>query len=187
MRIIAGTARGTTLRVARSPGLRPTGDRQRETLFNVIRDRVDGAAVLDLFAGSGGLGLEALSRGSRDCVFVEKSSRAATVLRGNAERCRLTDRSTVIVADWRAALRRLSGKPRRFDLIFADPPWADDEAAAWLQGAAAVAAPRALLCLERQRAAEVPANDAWEPFRVLTVGDTAFHLLERIVPADPGC
>lgn len=187
MRIIAGSAKGTRLDVARSAELRPTGDRQRETLFNVVRDRVERATVLDLFAGTGALGLEALSRGAATCVFVERDRRTGRTLRSNLERCRLQKHGRLITADWRAGLRRLVGEGVRFDLLLADPPWATDETDEWLTALAAVAAPGALLCLERQHGPEPAATDGWRLRRSLKVGDTAFHLLERIVPPGEGC
>lgn len=179
MRVIAGSAKGTRLQVAKSTELRPTGDRQRETLFNVIRDRIDGATLLDLFAGTGALGLEALSRGADTCVFVERDRRTVRTLRSNLERCRLQPKGRVITADWRAGIRRLRGEGVRFNLLFADPPWACDSVDEWLTELEAVAAPGALLCLERQRGHEPTATDGWSLRRTLQVGDTAFHLFDR--------
>jgi len=179
VRIIAGSAKGTRLQVAKNAELRPTGDRQRETLFNVIRDHIEGATLLDLFAGTGALGLEALSRGAATCVFVESSRRTVRVLRSNLENCRLEPKGRVITADWRAGLRRLVGEGVRFDLLLADPPWASDSVDAWLVELEAVAAPGALLCLERQRGPEPATTDGWTLRRTLQVGDTAFHLFDR--------
>ncbi len=187
MRIIAGSAKGTRLEVAGNSELRPTGDRQRETLFNVIRDHIEGATVLDLFAGSGALGLEALSRGADACVFVERDRGAARTLRDNLERCKLQERGRVMAADWRAGIRRLVGEGASFDLLLLDPPWAREATSEWLAGLEPVAAPGAMLCLERQRGPAPVAGHNWALRRTLQVGDTAFHLLERIVPPDEGC
>jgi len=107
MRVIAGSAKGHTLRVPKVPGLRPTSDRARESLFNVLAAGMDGARVLDVFAGSGALGIEALSRGAVEATYVERSRRAAEVLADNIEKCGFSDRATIIQADWRTALRRL--------------------------------------------------------------------------------
>ncbi len=181
MRIIAGSAKGTRLQVAKGAELRPTGDRQRETLFNVIRDRIEDATLLDLFAGTGALGLEALSRGAATCVFVESDRGTARVLRSNLDRCRLQEHGRVLAADWRAGLRRLVGEGVRFDLLFADPPWASDSVDEWLTELEAVAAPGALLCLERRGGHEPTATDGWSLRRTLQVGDTAFHLFDRAV------
>jgi 16S rRNA (guanine966-N2)-methyltransferase len=179
VRIIAGSAKGLRLQVAKSAELRPTGDRQRETLFNVIRDRVEGATVLDLFAGTGALGVEALSRGADTCVFVEHDRGTAQVLRSNLEHCRLQPKGRVITADWHAGIRRLSGESMSFDLLLADPPWASDAVHEWLTELEAVAAPGALLCLERERGPAPAATDGWTLRRTLQVGDTAFHLFDR--------
>jgi len=187
VRIIAGSAKGTRLEVARGAELRPTGDRQRETLFNVISDRIEGASVLDLFAGSGALGLEALSRGADACVFVERDRRTARTIRSNLERCRLQERGQVLAADWRAGLRRLSGDGTRFDLLLVDPPWASAETDEWLAALEAVAADGALLCLERQRGLVPATTEGWTLRRTLQVGDTAFHLFDRIVPPGEDC
>jgi len=179
VRIIAGSAKGTRLQVAKNAELRPTGDRQRETLFNVIRDDIEGATLLDLFAGTGALGLEALSRGAATCVFVERERRTVRTLRANLERCRLQPKGRVITADWHAGIRRLRGEGIRFDLLLADPPWASDSVDEWLTELEAVAAPGALLCLERQTGPEPVATDGWTLRRTVQVGDTAFHLFDR--------
>ena len=97
MRVIAGSAKGTRLQVARAAGLRPTGDRQRETLFNVIRDRVEGVSVLDLFAGSGAGGLEALSRGAGAGVRGEADARAARRANTGPVHCSWPAASTICV------------------------------------------------------------------------------------------
>lgn len=125
MRIIGGSARG--LRLADFPGreIRPTPDRVREALFSMLFSRRgpwSGARVLDLFAGSGALGIEALSRGAAHAWFVDHSRRAAGIIRMNLERSRLVDRATVIVADIWPSLPEL-GKAAPFALIFADPPY----------------------------------------------------------------
>jgi len=178
-RVIAGTARGTTLEVAKSSQLRPTGDRQRETLFNVLRDHLVETRVLDLFAGTGALGIEALSRGAAHAVFVERDRRVAASLRRNLERCRLADRAEVTALDWRAALRQLARAGATFDLVLADPPWADDAVAEWLTGIAPLLAADGLLCLERRRGRFDLPDGNWALRRTLEVGATSFHLLQR--------
>ena len=187
MRIIAGSAKGTRLDVARAAQLRPTGDRQRETLFNVIRDHLAGSSVLDLFAGTGALGLEALSRGADACVFVEHDRHTAKTLRATLERCRLDERGRIVAMDWRAGIRRLRGDGVTFDLVLADPPWASESTHEWLSELETVTSPGALLCLERQRGEDPATTAGWELVRTLDVGDTAFHLFDRVVPSDEGC
>src|SRR5262245_2809993 len=96
MRIIAGASKGRRLEAPSWDGLRPTSDKLRETLFNVIAARVPDAMVLDVFAGSGALGLEALSRGASRAVFIERDRRAATLIADNAERCGVRERCAII-------------------------------------------------------------------------------------------
>jgi 16S rRNA (guanine(966)-N(2))-methyltransferase RsmD len=134
MRITGGSLRGRRLRVPRVRA-RPTADRVREALF--ARLDLEGASVLDLYAGSGALGIEALSRGAQSVVFVERSARCRAVLRENLVALALEARAEVVAADAVRALRRLSEQGRRFDLALLDPPYASDEA------------PRALAALAR--------------------------------------
>ena len=121
LRIIGGEWRGRRLRVADSPGLRPTGDRVRETLFNWLQGRIAGASVLDLFAGTGALGLEALSRGAADAVFVERARRAARHLQDHLEQLGASDRGQVWCGD---AGRYPGADAGPFDIVFLDPPFA---------------------------------------------------------------
>jgi len=121
IRIIGGHLRNSRLDVPDRPGLRPTPERIRETLFNWLAAHVGGARVLDLFAGTGALGLEALSRGARQAVFCERDAGLATALRANLLRLRQDGRSRVINDDALAALAALDPG---FDLVFLDPPFA---------------------------------------------------------------
>jgi pantetheine-phosphate adenylyltransferase/16S rRNA (guanine(966)-N(2))-methyltransferase RsmD len=121
LRIIAGTARGT--RLAPVPkGVRPTSDRVRESVFNSLGQFFGGEA-LDLYAGTGALGIEALSRGCERAVFVEKDRRALAAIRENLRRTRLNDRAEVVVGDVGRVLDRMLTDGRQFNLIFADPPY----------------------------------------------------------------
>ncbi len=126
MRVVAGALRGR--RIAAPPGreTRPTSDRVREALFAILGD-LTGLRVLDLFAGSGALGIEALSRGAASAVFVERAPRVAEVVRGNLAALGLEAR--VVRADARAHLRDASARADAYDLVFLDPPYRD--AAAW--------------------------------------------------------
>lgn len=135
MRIISGLWKGHRLRgPGRSGALRPTTDRVREAWMSAVGS-LDGALVLDLFSGSGALGLEALSRGAEFAVFVERSHRAVAILRSNVERLKATERSAVVKADvfkYLAGARgpfdiRLSSAPGPFDVAFADPPYRGTE------------------------------------------------------------
>ena len=132
MRIIAGSLRSRTLEAPPGLATRPTSDRLRETLFNVLAPRTEGAAFLDLYAGSGAVGIEALSRGAEHVDFVERAPAALRVLRGNLERLGLRAGFRIHAAAVGATLRKLeagSGLSRgaapgaKFDLVFLDPPW----------------------------------------------------------------
>lgn len=122
MRVIAGSAKRLQLKTV--PGLqtRPTTDRIKETLFNMIDPWLCGCDFLDLFAGSGGIGIEALSRGARQSVFVEKNPKAVQCIKENLVHTRLDDRAEVMASDVLSALNRLDGKAT-FDYIFMDPPY----------------------------------------------------------------
>ncbi|MFC5570755.1 16S rRNA (guanine(966)-N(2))-methyltransferase RsmD [Lysobacter yangpyeongensis] len=121
VRIIGGRWRGTRLEVPPAPGLRPTSDRVRETLFNWLQAAVPGARVLDLFAGSGALGLEALSRGAASAVLVERDAKLAAALRSTAARLQGGEAAHVVQAD---AMAWLHGQAHgSFDIAFVDPPF----------------------------------------------------------------
>ena len=120
MRIVAGTARGRKLLSTEGMDVRPTTDKVKESLFNFIQFDVPDARVLDLFAGTGQLGLEALSRGAKEAVFVDASGKSLATVKKNAELCGFTDRARLVHAD---AIAWLSRREGRFDLAFLDPPY----------------------------------------------------------------
>lgn len=125
MRIVAGSRRGHRIAAPKGAVTRPTSDRVREALFSIVGP-IEGAAALDLFAGSGALGLEALSRGAASCVFVERDREAARVIQANLEKLRLTG-ATVVARDAASALRDDRARGRHYDLVLADPPYGDWE------------------------------------------------------------
>jgi 16S rRNA (guanine966-N2)-methyltransferase len=125
LRIVAGSRRGHRIAAPKGTAVRPTSDRVREALFSIVGP-VEGAAVVDLFAGSGALGLEALSRGAASCVFVERDREAVRVIQANLEKLRLTGAS-VVARDVTSALRDDRARGRRYDLVLADPPYEDWE------------------------------------------------------------
>ena len=131
LRIVAGSLRGSRIDVIDSPGMRPTSDRIRETLFNWLSPMIEGARCLDLFAGSGALGIEALSRGAASCVFVERDRALAAQIKATLVRLRL-DAAQVVQAD---ALDWLSRNAEPFDLVFVDPPF---DAGLWTVAAEAL-------------------------------------------------
>lgn len=122
MRVIAGSARRIPLKTLEGMDTRPTQDRIKETLFNMLQYDLADCAFLDLFAGSGSIGIEALSRGAKTAVFVEQNAKAAEIVRENLKATRLEEQALVLNCDALAALRRMEGK-YRFDFIFMDPPY----------------------------------------------------------------
>ena len=128
MRIIAGTLKGRRLESPGWEGLRPTSDKLRETLFNVLASKVPGARVLDGYAGSGAVGLEAISRGASHVTFVERDRRATALIQQNLERCGVSDGYAIIGATVLQAIETLRHGPP-FDLVLLDPPYAGPRAA----------------------------------------------------------
>ena len=174
MRVIAGAFKGRRLQSPRWTGLRPTSDRLREALFDVLGERVAGATVLDGFAGTGALGLEALSRGAAAVVFVERDRRAAALIAANLEHCGAAARATIVTGPLPATLQRAVTK-EPFDLILLDPPYAYPEAAlgAILSAAARRLAPDGLLVLERGRRSSPCEVPELTPRRRIASGDSA--------------
>lgn len=186
MRIIAGRAGSLRLKTPRS-GTRPTTDRVREGVFSSLEARaaLEGAAVLDLFAGSGALGLESLSRGAASLVLVDRAADAAAVCRANAATVLASlglDRSAVRVLP-QTADSFLSGDTGRYDLVFLDPPYdlSDDQLAATLDRLVARLNSGATVLVERSTRSPEPAWPAGlEPVRSRTYGETAIHLAEAV-------
>ncbi|MCR4839977.1 MAG: 16S rRNA (guanine(966)-N(2))-methyltransferase RsmD [Lachnospiraceae bacterium] len=123
MRVVAGKARSILLETPKGNGTRPTTDRIKETLFNMLQGYCPGAVVLDLFAGSGGLGIEALSRGADYACFADQDRNAVKCITGNVERAGFKDCSDVYQSDYQSTILRLKGISRKFDLVFLDPPY----------------------------------------------------------------
>ncbi len=176
VRIIGGRWRGTRLPVADAPGLRPTSDRARETLFNWLQPVLPGARVLDLFAGSGALGLEALSRGAREALLVEREPAVAQALHASIDRLRAGGEATVVRADALAWLQApLHG---RFDIVFMDPPFAEGLWQDALQALPPWLADEALLYLEGPAGHGVDPGAGWRLHRESRSRD-ARHALYR--------
>lgn len=123
MRIIAGEMRGRTLYAPAGMDTRPTQDKVRESIFNILRSDVPDARVLDLFAGSGALALEAVSRGAQSAVAVDLSRAAIECIRRNVQAARAEDRVRILPMDYRRAIDQLAARGERFDLVFLDPPY----------------------------------------------------------------
>lgn len=123
MRIISGKLKGKKLKSPEGKNLRPTSDKVKEALFNILNLDYHGLSVIDIFAGSGSLGIEALSRGAGECVFVENSSKSFKILEENINNCGLKEKSRLIKYDAYKYIKALSEKGEKFDLVFADPPY----------------------------------------------------------------
>ena len=122
MRVIAGTKKGIQLKTPDGMATRPTADRVKEALFSIIQFELPGAAVLDLFGGTGQLGIEALSRGAKRVVFVDAAEKACGVIRENIKRTQFSQQATIIRSDYLAYLQKTQDK---FDIILLDPPYAE--------------------------------------------------------------
>ena len=172
MRIIAGTLKGRRLKAPTWDGLRPTSDKLRETLFNILAPRVAGARVLDVFAGTGAVGLESLSRGAALVVFVESDPRAATLIDENVSLCSVRDRC-VIIRDTaeRALLRPIRGGP--FDIVVLDPPYDYRHLEAAVGHAGAQRAVDGVVILEHASRVTPPAPPGLVLTRTVTSGDSA--------------
>lgn len=181
MRIIAGTAGG--VRLAPVPkGVRPTGDRVRESVFNALGQFFDGGEVLDLYAGTGALGIEALSRGCERAVFVERNRGARRTISENLRRTGFSGRAEVVGGDVESAVGGLAGSGRPFRLIFADPPYriARSEVGGILDRLEALLAPGGRLVIE---SGEAPLEDAFgRKGATRRYGGTFVTILERFEP-----
>jgi 16S rRNA (guanine966-N2)-methyltransferase len=176
VRIIGGAWRGRRVSFPDIPGLRPTPDRVRETLFNWLQHSVSDARCLDLFAGSGALGLEALSRGAKEVVFVEQDPAAARVLQ--EQLLRLGGQSRGRTTQMGAA-RYLRTPDKTFDIVFLDPPFGKDALAEYvpmLDSLQWVAA-GSLVYMESERAAGIPGLPShWEMLKSKSAGEVGYHL-----------
>lgn len=123
LRIISGERKGRVIQTLEGINTRPTSDRVKESLFNILMFRLPDSSILDLFSGSGNLGLESLSRGAKDAVFVEKNSAALKILRQNCKTLEYLDEAKVLPYDVIRAINQLSKEEKSFDIVFMDPPY----------------------------------------------------------------
>jgi 16S rRNA (guanine(966)-N(2))-methyltransferase RsmD len=183
MRVIAGIYRGRLLSAPSWTGLRPTSDKLRETIFNILALRLPGARVLDLYAGTGALGIEALSRGAAVVTFVERDRRAQKLIEENLERCGITDGYVIIRASVTDALAQLHDRSAvanagPFDIAFLDPPYdrgpGTGEITATLASAANLMGQGAVVVLEHsRRRPSTPTAGRLVRTREVTAGDSA--------------
>lgn len=173
MRVIAGLYKGRTIRTVRNLSVRPATDRVRQTVFDLLSTRLDieGISVLDLFAGSGSLGLEALSRGAASATFVESSMEAVRELENTVRSFHCVERARVIRADANRWFENCGG---RFDLVFADPPYAFRETATLPArvSASGIVRPGGFLMIEHSTDLEFPSDGLWTTGPVRRFGRT---------------
>ena len=153
MRIITGSAKGTKLKAPRGLDTRPTTDRVKESIFNILGNAVDGASVLDLFAGTGGLGLEALSRGATHAVFVDQSLASIAVIKENIACTKMAEKAEIVKNDVIKTLEKLSDKAYFFDIVFCDPPYNKGYVTKVLQklDTGSILNPQSILIIEHSR------------------------------------
>jgi 16S rRNA (guanine966-N2)-methyltransferase len=177
MRVIAGIYRSRILKSLKGLALRPTSDRLRETLFNVLAETVDGSRFIDVFAGTGAVGIEALSRGASEVVFIENHAPAATLIRRNLESLELRSGATVLAIDALRGLEKLAARTGEaaFDIVFVDPPYAAAEEYAQVLrflGATSFLGPGATVIVEHRRNFDLPEQAGrLRRIRVLRQGD----------------
>ena len=176
MRVIAGVARGVPLVAPRDRGTRPITDRVKETLFGILGDRVPGARVLDLYAGSGAIGIEALSRGATHATFVERAPSALAAVRTNLERTRLGDAARIEPRDVEAFLRDATHAP--WDLVFLDPPYELHAIVAPLRAVVPHLAPGATIVVKHFWRTEPPEVAGLEAVRQRRFGETMLTFWE---------
>ena len=172
MRIIAGTNKGRTLKAPKWDGLRPTSDKLRGTLFNILAPRVEGSRVLDVFAGTGAVALEALSRGAESATCIERDRRAARLIEENATLCGEQNRCAIIRDDVERALQRpVSGGP--FDIIVLDPPYDYGALEEAVRNAGTQRASGGVVVLEHAARVAPPAPAGLALTRTVKSGDSA--------------
>ncbi len=180
MRIIAGNAGGRLLLAPKGMDTRPTQDKVKESLFSILQGELADARVLDLFAGSGALGLEAISRGAAFAVFCDKARPAQQAVWHNVEALGFAARCELLRCPWQVALRKIQARGDRFDIVFLDPPYrmadAGELLAALLQGTAVTE--QTLVVYEHAKALPPP-TDGWRCVDHREYGDTAVTFLRK--------
>lgn len=183
MRVIAGIAGGIALSAPRDRSTRPITDRVKETLFDILEPRVAGAHTLDLYAGSGAIGIEALSRGAADCTFVERGRDALAAIRANLDRTHLAGRARVVAGEVMAFLE--ADTEGGWDLAFLDPPYGQDAILAPLRRLADRLAPGGIVVVKHFWRTGVPEPGGLHMTRVRRFGETSLTFLQGS-PAEEG-
>jgi len=180
MRIISGTSKGRKLVTPKKYSLRPTSDRVKESLFNILASEIEGKVVLDLFAGTGNLGIEALSRGARKVIFVEKGRQALRLIQANLNQFGLEDRSEILPKDVNRAIGILKQRGECFDLILMDPPYERGLIQRTLMklNSHQIYHRDSILVIEHNRREPLPhILDGWNLIRQQKIGDTLLSFL----------
>jgi 16S rRNA (guanine(966)-N(2))-methyltransferase RsmD len=187
MRVIAGKYRSRTLRSMKGQALRPTSDRLRETLFNIIRPALEGATFIDLYAGTGAVGIEALSRGARSAIFVEQHGPAAALIRRNLESLEIGSEAEILGMDVLRGLSRLETRHAHAGFIFLDPPYAaagEYERALEFLGESSLVAPGGCVIAEHPRKKALPERAGnLERVRLVEQGDAALSFYKLALAA----
>lgn len=182
MRIITGLYKGRRLKTLEGLKVRPTSDRLRETLFNVLAPRIEEARFLDLCAGSGAVGIEALSRGAASIVMVETSRKAASIIADNLLHCGIDEGATLIQKDALQALRMLERDGAQFDLVYFDPPYDAEiySPVIWQLARSGLLAPDGILIVEHRRQMPLAPNyDDLRPYRVIRQGESCLTFFAK--------
>ncbi len=190
MRIISGESKGRKLVTPKRYSLRPTSDRVKESLFNILGTEVEGRVVLDLFAGTGNLGIEALSRGAKRVIFVEKGRQALRLIQTNIDQLGLGDRSEILPRDVNRAIGILNQRGECFDLILMDPPYEKGLIQRTLMKLSShpVYHRDSILVIEHDRREPLPhILDGWNLVRQQKIGDTLLSFLTlQVKDQEPG-
>lgn len=181
MRIIAGSARGRTFDAPQGRDTRPTLDRVRENVFNILQMKVRGAKVLDLFSGSGAMAFEAISRGAAEAVLVDIDRAANAVQRQNAAKLRMEGQCRILQCDWQMAIRQLTAAGERFQVIFLDPPYAMHDMVPVMEALRPLLAEDAVILLEHEAKMFPATPDGFELYdsRKYGIAGVSFFRLYR--------
>ena len=180
LRIIAGEARGRRFEAPEGRDTRPTLDRVRENLFNMLQGKTRDARVLDLFGGSGALSLEALSRGAAFAVTADRSRTACGIERKNAEHLGFADRIRILNSEWQRTLQTLSAEGARFDLIFLDPPYAMTDLRELTERLKPLMAEDAWIVVEHEAKAGIQVTDGLSPVKERAWGYCGVKIYEQV-------
>jgi 16S rRNA (guanine(966)-N(2))-methyltransferase RsmD len=187
MRVIAGIYKGRRLKTLEGLSVRPTSDRMRETLFNILTPRIEGARFADVCAGSGAIGVEALSRGARHVTFIESSLKAARIISENLRNCGIREDYRVINREAIRALKNLASEKAQFDIIYFDPPYDSSiyTPVMWLIAKQDLLAESGVVIVEHRRQTPLAPNyDRLRPYRQVVQGESllTFFGVEATAP-----